>query len=79
MPTKTELEERIAELEEQIGDEVELREGETRTYASKSDYPCSACGQAPLSETSSVVPETQVEFDCPKCGLHHVVSNSRFE
>ena len=77
MPTKAELEERIAELEARSGGE-ERSSVEARSYASKSDYPCSDCGHTPLNEVSSAAPDQQVEFDCPSCGLHHIVSNSRF-
>ena len=50
-----------------------------RSYASKADYPCTSCGGKPLSEVASAAPDSQSEFDCPDCGLHHVVANSRFE
>lgn len=50
-----------------------------RSYASKADYPCTHCGGKHLVEAVSISPDKQSEFDCPDCGLHHVVSNTRFD
>ena len=79
MPTKAELEERVAELEDLVGEVKESPPQEVRSYTSKADYPCTGCGCKSMPEVASANPDTQVAFKCAECGLYHEVHKSRFQ
>lgn len=80
MPTKAELEERVAELEDRLEEDGTVTEKDaTRPKLAKDEYPCTSCGHTPLDEITSANPAQQTAFNCPKCGLYHEVHNSRFE